>query len=252
MVTAASNPMRSNGKVKTKLSKLVDRLPETVDLGLLRRRQTYSNHGDHGTRQQAQVIAETLATIGLPAAVIGVRGEVLVANDLFVALVPGMLRKLQGRLRLTNVRADHLIENSFARLNSSTHARAAGCIAIRAQSGALQAVATFIPMRRAANDIVIGAAGVVLVNPVKPGRPPDAKTLQRLFKLSPAEARIARSIATCETIEAIAEGSGVSRETIRSQLKNVLAKTGTKRQLDLAVLLVGLRLPEDLTHHPFG
>ena len=70
-----------------------------------------------------------------------------------------------------------------------------------------------------------------------PGRVPTAEVLQGLFDLTPAEARVARAIAERRTVEAIAGMLGVSRETVRTQLKSVLAKTGMARQADLAALL---------------
>jgi hypothetical protein len=39
-------------------------------------------------------------------------------------------------------------------------------------------------------------------------------------------------------------GLGLSRETIRSQMKAVLAKTGTTRQSDLISLLANVRIPK--------
>ena len=45
-----------------------------------------------------------------------------------------------------------------------------------------------------------------------------------------------------QTIESIAATLGVSRETVRTQLKAVLSKTGTGRQGDLAALLAGSRI----------
>ena len=45
-----------------------------------------------------------------------------------------------------------------------------------------------------------------------------------------------------QTVDAIAEGLGISRETVRTQLKAVLAKTGATRQADLAALLAGSRI----------
>ena len=65
-----------------------------------------------------------------------------------------------------------------------------------------------------------------------------------MFGLSPAEARVASGIAGRQTLEAIARDFGISRETVRSQLKTVFAKTGAKRQLDLAVLLSCVHLPK--------
>lgn len=45
------------------------------------------------------------------------------------------------------------------------------------------------------------------------------------------------------TVEAIAGACGISRETVRNQLKAVLAKTGLGRQVELAGLLAGAKVP---------
>ena len=72
---------------------------------------------------------------------------------------------------------------------------------------------------------------------------PDAELIAGLFDLTPAEARVARGVAEGLTLDAIGNKASISRETVRSQLKAVLAKTGVNRQADLAALLAGLRLP---------
>jgi hypothetical protein len=50
----------------------------------------------------------------------------------------------------------------------------------------------------------------------------------------------ARAITQGKTTEQIAAAAGVSCETVRSQVKAVLAKTGTARQAEVAALLAGL------------
>jgi DNA-binding CsgD family transcriptional regulator len=64
-----------------------------------------------------------------------------------------------------------------------------------------------------------------------------------LFDLTPAEARVARSIASGKTIESIATDGGVSRETVRSHVRSVLAKTGCDRQAEIVALLTGIVRP---------
>jgi DNA-binding CsgD family transcriptional regulator len=61
--------------------------------------------------------------------------------------------------------------------------------------------------------------------------------------MTPAEARVAHAVAQCQTIGAIADSFGLSQETVRSQLKSALAKTGVARKLDLATVLAGACLP---------
>jgi DNA-binding CsgD family transcriptional regulator/PAS domain-containing protein len=82
--------------------------------------------------------------------------------------------------------------------------------------------------------------GCVLVVVDDPGRRPalPAGVVAALYGLTPAEARLAVRLAEGASLEAVAEGAGPARSTLRWTLKQVLAKTGTRRQADLVRLLV--------------
>ncbi|MBS0473593.1 MAG: helix-turn-helix transcriptional regulator [Proteobacteria bacterium] len=66
----------------------------------------------------------------------------------------------------------------------------------------------------------------------------DAADLERLFGLTPAEARLARLLAEGISTEDAAVALGVSKHTIRSQLQAVFLKTGTNRQGELVRTLL--------------
>lgn len=66
---------------------------------------------------------------------------------------------------------------------------------------------------------------------------PDG-ALERLFDLTPTEARLLGAIATGSTVEAYALHRGVSVGTARVQLKQIQAKTGQHRQSDLVRLVL--------------
>lgn len=55
--------------------------------------------------------------------------------------------------------------------------------------------------------------------------------------LTPTEAKVAERMARGETVDEVAFAHGVSRETIRSQVKSVYAKLGVSRQVELLRLL---------------
>ena len=70
------------------------------------------------------------------------------------------------------------------------------------------------------------------------GAQPNPDTLRRIFGLTGAEARLAIRIGHGETPTAIARDQGVSVATIRCQLASIFAKTQTRRQTELAMLLM--------------
>ncbi len=61
--------------------------------------------------------------------------------------------------------------------------------------------------------------------------------LQRLFQLSPAEARLALSLASGATLAEAADAYGVCVATARAQLKAIFQKTGARRQAELVLVI---------------
>jgi DNA-binding CsgD family transcriptional regulator len=72
---------------------------------------------------------------------------------------------------------------------------------------------------------------------------PPIELVQSLFDLTPAEARVARRLTAGETVEKIASAGGVSPNTIRTQLRGALEKTGCHRQAEMVALLGGIAIP---------
>jgi DNA-binding CsgD family transcriptional regulator len=112
-------------------------------------------------------------------------------------------------------------------------------IPVAATVGHVPMVLHVIPVRGSARDIFTQATALLVVTPVDRAAVPTAEVLQGLFDLTPAEARVARGIGQAETIDTLADATGVNRETVRSQLKAVLSKTGLSRQQELVSLLAG-------------
>ncbi|WP_280820433.1 helix-turn-helix transcriptional regulator [Pseudaminobacter soli (ex Li et al. 2025)] len=89
-----------------------------------------------------------------------------------------------------------------------------------------------------------GPTAIVLVEPPHAGsRAVDFEHLARAYNLTAAEMRAMTGIVLGRSIDEIAADAGLSRETIRTQLKNVYAKTGATRQADLVRLATRGILP---------
>jgi DNA-binding CsgD family transcriptional regulator/PAS domain-containing protein len=81
------------------------------------------------------------------------------------------------------------------------------------------------------------AAAILLISDPERGWTLPEHVLRQLFSLTPAECRLALLLLTGTTLPNAADRLGVSRETVRSQMKSVLQKTGAKRQGDFVKLL---------------
>ncbi len=84
------------------------------------------------------------------------------------------------------------------------------------------------------------AAAIVFLHDPEQAAARPSETLRALFELTPAEARLALAMLDGNSLAEAAEAHRVSRETVRSQMKSVLQKTGARRQSELTRLLAGL------------
>ena len=86
---------------------------------------------------------------------------------------------------------------------------------------------------------------VLATDPDRQPRFPDAM-LQQMYGFTPAETEIATGLVTGFSPEGIASIRGSSVGTVRSQIKSLLLKTDTRRQVDLVRLLCTLPEPPAL------
>ena len=82
---------------------------------------------------------------------------------------------------------------------------------------------------------------ILLLTDLRSPLRPEATQLCAAFGLTAAEAKLAAKVASGVGVNGAAASLGVSRETARSQLKAVFAKTNTRRQAELAALVARLR-----------
>lgn len=194
--------------------------------------------------EQARAAVATLDLMGLPAAMLGRSGRVLAMNNLLAAMTPQVLQDRNDRVQMTSKDADLLLATALESLRAAqgtgTTTRS---IPIPGREGQTPAVVHLVPVRGQARDIFSETLALLIVTPVTHGSVAQPDIIQGLFDLTPAEARVARSIASGSTPEMTALGQGVSVETVRKQLAAVLAKTGLRRQASLVGLLTGTAPP---------
>lgn len=90
-------------------------------------------------------------------------------------------------------------------------------------------------------DVQVGEACVIVFMTDSERPPePDAQVLMRLYGLSAAEARTARALAGGTRLGAAAEALGLSVNTLKSQLKQIYAKTGCSSRAELARLMLSV------------
>jgi DNA-binding CsgD family transcriptional regulator len=89
-------------------------------------------------------------------------------------------------------------------------------------------------------DTLLDARAVVTFTDISRCVTPPAALLSETFGLTGTETAIALAVAHGEDLQAIAARKAISIQTVRSHLKAIFAKTNTRRQLALAVLITKL------------
>jgi DNA-binding CsgD family transcriptional regulator len=169
-----------------------------------------------------------------------------------------------GRVTQMNLPAQNLLGAHFnlIRDRPTTHDPASNrrlqqliSFALHADRGGAQAYAPIVvdrdeapwllveamPVTAFGSDLFSPGRLILLLTDLRSPLRPEATQFCAAFGLTVAEAKLAAKLASGSGIDSAAASLGVSRETARTQLKGVFAKTNTRRQAELAGLLARFR-----------
>jgi DNA-binding CsgD family transcriptional regulator len=192
--------------------------------------------------EQMRIAAEAIALIGLPALILTRRGQVLAANKLIEEMSGYVRWQAKDRVALCDPAADRMFRSGMVALNSGS--AAVTSFAARSGQGVAPVVAHLIPTPGQARDLFDGALAVLVLTPVMSPGAPDLTLIRGLFDLTTKEAEVARGITEGLSTHEIANRQGVEVDTIRSQVKSVLAKLGVRSRVEASSLLRGVpKLP---------
>lgn len=196
--------------------------------------------------ERANAVAQALALLGLPAAVLGPDQRLVAINELMRERMPRQAEERAfGRFHLADKGADALLTEALVR-SHQTAVRPGEAdvfsIPMPASADSGPTVAHVVPVVRSARDVFAAADNLVILTPVTSRELPADSVIRGLFDLTAAETRIARMIAGGATVAAIAADSRTTEGTVRTQLKGIFAKTGVSRQAELVALLAATAL----------
>jgi DNA-binding CsgD family transcriptional regulator len=189
---------------------------------------------------------EQMALLGLRSAGVGLigiasNGQVAYANTLGTAfLAEEVAIKLNGgRMqaivpdcdqRLSALLGQCLVEGLAGHVRLPDHRSAGGDL-----------ICTLVPAPQAVAPDPLSsdrhAAALCLLTRARGGRLATARQLMDVYELSPAQARLARAIASGERLEAYAMEAGVKLPTVKTQLQEVFHKLGCSRQGEVRALV---------------
>jgi DNA-binding CsgD family transcriptional regulator len=181
--------------------------------------------------------------VGCGTILIDGQGLVIEINAAATRQLGDGLQIADQRLTASDARTDELLQDLIRR--GVSHAETAAASSTRRvlavpRPGKRPVTLRVIPVESHDGPLHRNArAVVVLVDPEGSVRPSEI-ALKVLFRLTPAEVRIADRLVSGETLPDIAAALDVTIATLRTQLKSMFAKTQTHRQAELVALLARL------------
>jgi len=188
--------------------------------------------------ERVKAALSSLGEIGLPALAIDSGCRQLAENQLVSELRPYLSYGAFNNIQFKDKKADDLFRAAILTINRDQGESRSFVATTDEQTQ--PAIVHVLPVRKNAHDIFAKAAAIVVGNIPHSARHPNADVLNSILDLTPAQSRVARMLLTGKSLQAAALELGVSRETAKTHLNAVFAKTGTRRQADLIVLLSAL------------
>ncbi|MCJ2049632.1 helix-turn-helix transcriptional regulator [Methylobacterium sp. J-070] len=162
-------------------------------------------------------------------------GRALSWNEAFGALFGRALKLVGGRLTAEDPEAARHLE-AVAR----PFGRPPVSVVVVARRDAQPIVLHVVPLVGPSRGLFAGGCTLILASVPGIAPVPAASLLQVVYRLTPAEARLAQALFGGISLAEAASRFAVTAATARSQLKAIFAKTGATRQSDLVRLVTGL------------
>ncbi|ACL74110.1 transcriptional regulator, LuxR family [Thioalkalivibrio sulfidiphilus HL-EbGr7] len=231
---------RDQGYFTADETESINRLIPHIQRGLHLSRQLQA------MRQEVAAVRDVADRQGLPFLLLGENGEVNFVSEAARHLIEhcDQLRLAENRLHIAGQPADRSLRRRILRQmahQAQGSARPSSLRIPRAGMPDLQLILSPLhPDMPALQLVPVPSHMAVFIHDALRAPEMDRELLMEMYGLTAAEARTAALVAQGQDVPEIATHAGTSANTIRTQLKQCFRKTGTRRQSELAcVLLTG-------------
>src|SRR5262245_28670580 len=198
---------------------------------------------------EAATFADTADSLGAGMFFVDASARVVNANASGHAMLAqgSLLRVVDGKLVPNDASAEQALNEIYAAAERGDAAIGVKGIVVPLMAlDGERHVAHVLPLtsgarRRAGTRYA--AAAAMLVQKAALDTPSPQEVIRKLYKLTPTELRVLFAIVKVDRVVDAAVVLGIAASTVKTHLHRVFAKTGTKRQADLAKLVAGYISP---------
>lgn len=190
--------------------------------------------------QTATTAKDAFSKLSVPVILLDLNGAGIECSNEVDSLSDAIMWGANERLVLKDSDANDLFQAALSSLDKHS---AVQSFAIRNDDDGPAYVAHMVPVSGSAHDIFAKGYALLVFNPVGRKTKPSVDLLRSLFDLTAAEAHVARELGSGVPVEKIAEQGGVSVNTVRTQVRKVIEKTGCSRMPEVVSLISNLTLP---------
>lgn len=196
-------------------------------------------------QQERELLSQTLNRLPQGAVVVNASGHTIYCNQTAQHIFDsrdGLYRDRNNRLcapRAADENQLHRLINSASQRDPKLALDCGGILQLDRPSGLRSLSLLIAPLNLETSYLNFQQpAALIFINDPEQHMEPVEKVLQRLYDLTPAEARLASVLVQGKNIVEAAEELNVSQNTARTHLKHIFQKTGAKRQSELVQLLL--------------
>ncbi len=190
--------------------------------------------------QTATTAKDAFSKLSVPVILLDLNGAGIECSNEVDSLSDAIMWGANERLVLKDSDANDLFQDALSSLDKHS---AVQSFVIRNDDDGPAYVAHMVPVSGSAHDIFAKGYALLVFNPVGRKTKPSVDLLRSLFDLTAAEAHVARELGSGVPVEKIAEQGGVSVNTVRTQVRKVIEKTGCSRMPEVVALISNLTLP---------